>query len=553
MPDARGVGEHVDELLDALRAGKGDAAAVADELVRLLVGLYDDGLTRIVAVLAEQGQAGAAIMTALTDDPLVESLLLLHDLHPLDVDTRVQRALDQVRPYLGSHAGGVEYLGVADGVARLRLEGSCHGCPSSAITVRLAIESAVMNAAPEVNEVVVAGMTKPPEPALLQIGRRPEPEDGWITLPNIGPPSSRPVIVSVAGTTVLVCAVRGTLYAYRDACAACGSSLADGALDRERLTCPRCGTRFNVRLAGQGIDDTAARLDPLPLLADSLGVRVALPELTHPHPRPPETRPPETRKSQNEQSEIGKTRIGQSQIGKTRIGQSHVGQSRIASLASLAPGQPAPAESLLGSASVGPDDSAEKCEMCATEISGEHGHLADLEASSLICACRACYLLFTDTRAGRGRYRAIPDRYLTDPGHPMSLSEWDALEIPVGLAFFLRDSRDGGVTGFYPSPAGVTECRLDLRAWDQFVADHPLLNTAAADVEAVLISRSDTAIEYFVVPIDACYELAGRMRLQWRGFDGGAEARASVATFLDRVRSRARHVGIATAVPDQRV
>jgi Fe-S cluster biogenesis protein NfuA len=282
--DMRAVGEQVDELLDALRAGKGDPAAIADELVRLLVGLYGDGLARIVAVLAEHGQAGSAILTAVTEDPLVESLFLLHDLHPLDVDARVQRALDRVRPYLGSHAGGVEYLGVTDGVAKLRLEGSCHGCPSSTVTVRLAIEGAVMNAAPEVDEVVVEGMTEPPEPALLQIGRRPEPAgsahagDGWVPLPNIGPPSSRPVIVSAAGTPVLVCAVRGTLYAYRDACGVCGSSLADGALDRERLSCPHCGTRFNVRLAGQGIDDTAFRLDPLPLLADSLGVRVALPD-----------------------------------------------------------------------------------------------------------------------------------------------------------------------------------------------------------------------------------------------------------------------------------
>jgi Fe-S cluster biogenesis protein NfuA len=310
MADMRGVGEQVDELLDALRAGKGDPSAIADELVRLLVGLYGDGLSRIVAVLAEHDQAGAAIMTALTDDPLVESLLLLHDLHPLDVDARVQRALDQVRPYLGSHAGGVEYLGVADGIAKLRLEGSCHGCPSSTVTVRLAIEGAVMNAAPEVTEVVVEGMTKPtsPEPALLQIGRRPESasagsasagsardgsaRDGWVTLPNIGPPSSRPVIASAAGTTVLVCSVRGTLYAYRDACAACGSSLADGTLDREQLSCPGCGSRYNVRLAGQGIDDNALRLDPLPLLADSQGIRVALPELTLPELTLPEVSGP---------------------------------------------------------------------------------------------------------------------------------------------------------------------------------------------------------------------------------------------------------------------
>ena len=139
----------------------------------LLVGLYGEGLEHVMSVLADRGQAGADMMAALTADPLVESLLLLHDLHPLDVDARIQLALDKVRPYLGSHAGGVVYLGVSDGVARLKLEGSCHGCPSSVVTVRLAIEGAVMDAAPEVTEVSVEGMTTVPEPALLQIGQRP--------------------------------------------------------------------------------------------------------------------------------------------------------------------------------------------------------------------------------------------------------------------------------------------------------------------------------------------------------------------------------------------
>ena len=188
------------------------------------------------------------------------------------------------------------------------------------------------------------------------------------------------------------------------------------------------------------------------------------------------------------------------------------------------PGQPAP----------------EKCEMCATPVPAQHGHVADLEQATLLCACRACYLLFTQEQAGRGRYRAVPDRYLADPARPLSAAEWDELEIPVGLAFFLHSSQRGEVAGFYPSPAGATECRLDLQAWQRLAAAHPLLAAAAADVEAILISRNDSGVECFLVPIDACYELAGRMRLHWRGFDGGSEARASIADFLDTVRSRAR-------------
>jgi Fe-S cluster biogenesis protein NfuA/nitrite reductase/ring-hydroxylating ferredoxin subunit len=257
MTGVQKVSARVEELLGALKSGGfGGAAPAAEELVALLVGLYGDGLTQIMTVLAEQGPQG-------------------------------------------SHAGGVEYLGVFDGVARLRLEGSCHGCPSSTVTVQLAIEGAVQDAAPEVTEVVVEGMTVAPpssEPKLLQIGRRPEdlafdaigdqrdaghPASagvGWVTLPNIGPPSSRPVSASADGIAVLVCSVRGTLYAYRDACAGCGTSLADGELDREVLTCAACGARYNARLAGKSLDDPALHLDPLPLLTDSQGIRVAVPE-----------------------------------------------------------------------------------------------------------------------------------------------------------------------------------------------------------------------------------------------------------------------------------
>jgi len=315
LTGVRDVGERVEQLLAGLRSAGGSTGQAAEELVSLLVGLYGDGLGRIVAALSEAGPDGAALLAKLTADPLVESLLLLHDLHPLDVGARIQRALDQVRPYLGSHAGGVQYLGVRDGVARLRLEGSCHGCPSSTATVQLAITGAVRDAAPEVTDVVVEGVTEPPGPALLQIGQRPAagppgaggagraggaggaggPGGGpggpgapagppgagdvsWVTLPNIGPPSARPVAASAAGLAVLVCAVRGTLYAYRDACAACGSSLASGILDRELLTCPACAAVYNVRLAGRETGETALHLDPLPLLTDSQGVRVAVPE-----------------------------------------------------------------------------------------------------------------------------------------------------------------------------------------------------------------------------------------------------------------------------------
>jgi Family of unknown function (DUF5947) len=186
------------------------------------------------------------------------------------------------------------------------------------------------------------------------------------------------------------------------------------------------------------------------------------------------------------------------------------------------------------------DRPEETCEMCGTGILATHGHVVDLERSSLLCTCRPCYLLFTHTQAGRGRYRAVPGRYLSDPERPMSAAEWEDLQIPVGLAFFLRSSADGQVAGFYPSPAGVTECRLDLGCWGRIAAAHPLLVAAEADVEAILIHRDGRLVEHFVVPVDACYELAGRLRLLWHGFDGGTEARDAIAQFLELARSRAQ-------------
>jgi hypothetical protein len=220
-------------------------------------------------------------------------------------------------------------------------------------------------------------------------------------------------------------------------------------------------------------------------------------------------------------------------------GQAQPGQAQAATpTAQLLPGAPEVVlEKIRATAAARPDES---CEMCTAEILPSHSHVADLEKSSLLCVCRPCYLLFESRQAGGGRYRRVPDRYLTDPERPMSSAEWDELEIPVGLAFFLRSTQAGEVAGFYPSPAGVTECRLDLTAWERLSESHPLLGAIESDVEAALISHSKGTVEHFLVPIDACYELAGRMRMLWKGFDGGTEARQSIDEFLGDVRSQSR-------------
>jgi hypothetical protein len=184
-------------------------------------------------------------------------------------------------------------------------------------------------------------------------------------------------------------------------------------------------------------------------------------------------------------------------------------------------------------------DPVELCEMCGRPAGEPHGHVVDIENRALLCACRPCYLLFTRPDSGAGRFRAVPDRYVSDPEHPVSRAEWDAVGIPVGSVFFLRG--ESGVHAFYPSPAGATECQLDLAAFAALQRDHPLLAAAQDDVEAVLVhGEAGGPVEVFLVPIDACYELVGTVRLLWRGFDGGTAARAAINACYDRIRAAAR-------------
>lgn len=266
------VGERIDALLADLDGT--EAGGRADELVRLLMQLYGAGLERMVEIVVEA--ADGPTLAALVGDPLVSSLLLMHDLHPLGVEERVEQALESVRPYLGSHAGGVEFLGVDDaGVAHLRLQGSCDGCASSTITVTTAIERAIADAAPDVVRVDVEGVTAAPK--LVQIGSRPPGPAEWTAVTGLDVAPGRRTATRIGGASVVLCSVGGELYAYRDRCSACGVALGEGELTDGLLRCPSCQTGFDVRLAGRSADGGEAHLDPLPLLADDGQIRVLVP------------------------------------------------------------------------------------------------------------------------------------------------------------------------------------------------------------------------------------------------------------------------------------
>jgi hypothetical protein len=190
-----------------------------------------------------------------------------------------------------------------------------------------------------------------------------------------------------------------------------------------------------------------------------------------------------------------------------------------------------------------PTDPGERCEMCASEIPAEHAHLVDLDDRSLLCTCQACRLLFTNPGAGAGRYRAVPDRYLQVVDFSLTDSQWDALQIPVAVAFFFKNSGAGAIAAFFPGPAGATECLLPLDAWADIEAGNPVVASLEPDTEALLVrAPGGEKAECFLVPIDSCYELVGHLRRLWRGFDGGAEAHEAMDAYFARLRQRARPV-----------
>lgn len=158
--------EHAESLIRNLERDCDPATrARLQEIVQTLLDFHGTGLARIVDHLRESGTAGEAVLDRLAQDELVASLLLLYDLHPLGIEARVRQALERVRPYLKSHGGSVDLLGIHDGVVQLRLEGSCHGCGSSAATVKQLLEEAVLAAAPEITRVEAEGVASGVAPA----------------------------------------------------------------------------------------------------------------------------------------------------------------------------------------------------------------------------------------------------------------------------------------------------------------------------------------------------------------------------------------------------
>ncbi|WP_326822295.1 DUF5947 family protein [Streptosporangium sp. NBC_01756] len=182
-----------------------------------------------------------------------------------------------------------------------------------------------------------------------------------------------------------------------------------------------------------------------------------------------------------------------------------------------------------------------RCEMCGEPLGEEHGHVVDVESRALLCTCRACRLLFTHDVGAR--HRAMPDRYLHAPSFRLTEADWEELQIPVRMAFFFHNSTLGRTVALYPSPAGATESLLPTETWERVLAANPALAVVQPDVEALLVDRRPGGgSACHLVPISACYELVGLVRLHWKGFDGGREAWEAIDGFFAELRRRSRVV-----------
>ena len=487
--------DRVQELTEQLEQVRDvHARTVADELVAAIMQLYGAGLERIVAALEAPGASAAEARDALVDDGVVASLLLIHGLYPVDLETRVNEALDSVRPYMASHGGDVELLGVEDGVARLRLAGHCDGCPASESTLELTIRRALEEAAPDLEGLEVEGAAPPPS--------RPA---GGFDLPVVHSRQRRRRAARLDGARRA-----GAVRRH------------DGGRQRRR---PRAAARQRGRDAARL--PQRVRLVPRAARrrADDAGRHADVPVLRSPL-RAAARRPLARRRPAPAPARAALARRGRGARG----GRVMAGAAQPALVAGLR-------RYLREPAAPGPARAAEpgRCELCPMSLSEDHKHLLDLEERRIVCVCATCW----SVRSGDARYRPPGSRtvWLEDFALPDDL--WAAFEIPIGLAFFLRSGAAGGVVGLYPSPAGATECELDLDAWERLVAANPVLDDLDTDAEALIVNRLATPHAHAIAPLDDCYRLVGIIKATWEGIAGGKAMEAAVEHFFADLRAGA--------------
>ncbi len=282
-PDLRAAGDRLEELLGLLeRALDRREWQQVQDVVGIVTDLYGGGLARVLELASDD----LALRRRMADDDLVASLLVLHDLHPLSLEDRVGGAVESVRPYLASHGGDVEVLGVdgREGVVTLRLSGSCDGCDSSSVTLELAVQRAIEEAAPEITRIAVEGAASADPDARetgvgMPVSLTRKPEAPAAMAPIYGLRALAPGRIGaleIEGTKIIVCRVGAQLYAYRSVCPGCASPLDGAEVEGPVLRCAICRASYDIPRAGRSLDGNRTHLDPFPLIETGGEVRIAI-------------------------------------------------------------------------------------------------------------------------------------------------------------------------------------------------------------------------------------------------------------------------------------
>lgn len=182
----------------------------------------------------------------------------------------------------------------------------------------------------------------------------------------------------------------------------------------------------------------------------------------------------------------------------------------------------------------------QRCELCGAEIAGEHPHMLRRASGQIVCSCDACAILFCGQHGAK--FLRVPKRILRLESFAFSEAEWDAMTLPIHMAFFLRGCHDES-KALYPSPAGVMESMIELRPWPELTRSDAALASVEPEVEALLVNRIGDESAYFIVPLDTAYRLVGLIRTKWRGLSGGAEVWQAIAEFFSSLERQATPVG----------
>jgi Fe-S cluster biogenesis protein NfuA/nitrite reductase/ring-hydroxylating ferredoxin subunit len=283
MEKIEGLIQKIEQLADP------EAKATAIALMQALMEFHGAGIERMMELVADSESGAGSIFDSFAKDQVVSSLLLLYGQHPLPLEVRVTQGLDKVRPYLDSHGGNVELLDIVDGVVRLRMQGSCKSCPSSAMTLKLAIEEAIYAAAPDVVNIEAEGVQEQSSPTgFVQIGgagsrkngkgQSSDGKDIWENVNELSLLDHNSVrLLEVGGRSLLFCRLGENFYAYGSSCPGCSQPLQGAHLEVTNLVCPHCRQQYDVIRAGRGLDQPSLHLEPFPLLFEQGQARVALP------------------------------------------------------------------------------------------------------------------------------------------------------------------------------------------------------------------------------------------------------------------------------------